>query len=80
MVNRNLLRQFDPTEDELQDTFAAESWLPEDPQVFEANKIVRGKVLSVNKDIVCVDVGFKSEGRRLAWGLILRHSTIATRS
>lgn len=62
MSNRNLLRQFDPTEDELQDTFAAESWLPEDPQVFEANKIVRGKVLSVNKDIVCVDVGFKSEG------------------
>jgi len=62
MSNRNLLRQFDPTEDELNETFAEETWLPEDPQIFEANKIVRGKVLSVNKDIVCVDVGFKSEG------------------
>ncbi|MFO0964434.1 MAG: 30S ribosomal protein S1 [Gemmataceae bacterium] len=64
MSNRNLLREFDPTEEELNDNFAAveTTWLPDDQQQFEANKIVRGKVLSVNKDIVCVDVGFKSEG------------------
>src|SRR6266446_10638659 len=62
MSNRNLLRQFDPSEDEVNENFDLETWLPEESQQFEANKIVPGKVLSVNKDIVCVDVGFKSEG------------------
>jgi small subunit ribosomal protein S1 len=73
-VNRNLLRQFDLPEDELQQELAAAfnqdvyqdrdagNWLPQDDQVFEVNKIVNGRVLNVVGDEVWVDVGYKSEG------------------
>jgi len=62
MVNRNLLRQFEVAEEDLFENFTQEPWLPEAEQEFEVNKIVTGKVLSVGKDQVTVDVGYKSEG------------------
>jgi small subunit ribosomal protein S1 len=74
MVNRNLLRQYDLPETELQQELAAAfnqdvyqnegggDWLPQDDQVFEVNKIVNGRVLNVVGDEVWVDVGYKSEG------------------
>src|ERR1700726_2490853 len=70
MVNRNLLRQFDLPEDELDQELRAafnqqgpeEPWLPDQEQEFEVNKIVTGRVLNVVGDEVWVDVGYKSEG------------------
>src|SRR5438552_12695878 len=73
MVNRNLLRQFDLPEAELQrqlqDAFFQEEggkdindWLPMEEQEFEVNKIVKGRVLNVLGDDVVVDIGYKSEG------------------
>jgi small subunit ribosomal protein S1 len=68
MVNRNLLRQFDLPEEELEqqlgDAFGTESdtWLPPQEQEFEVNKVVTGRVLNVVGDEVWVDVGYKSEG------------------
>ena len=73
MVNRNLLRQFDLSESELQqelhDIFDrpdigsdVEKWLPPEEQDFEVNKIVKGRVVNIVGDDVVVDVGYKSEG------------------
>jgi small subunit ribosomal protein S1 len=73
MVNRNLLRQYDLPDTELQqeleDAFhqpdigaSMQSWLPQEEQEFEVNKIVKGRVLSIIGDDVVVDVGYKSEG------------------
>ncbi|HLN26197.1 MAG TPA: 30S ribosomal protein S1 [Gemmataceae bacterium] len=73
MVNRNLLRQFDLPDAELQKQLQAaffqeevgrdlEDWLPHEEQEFEVNKIVKGRVLNVLGDDVVVDVGYKSEG------------------
>ncbi|MBL8794404.1 MAG: 30S ribosomal protein S1 [Planctomycetia bacterium] len=68
MVNRNLLRQVEPSEDELQQeldsAFGADQndWLPPDGQEFRDNKLVTGRVLRVTGDGVWVDVGYKSEG------------------
>jgi len=73
MVNRNLLRQFDlPEQDlqnELQQVFprdetggGVDDWLPEEAQAFEVNKIVEGRVANILGDDVIVDVGYKSEG------------------
>jgi small subunit ribosomal protein S1 len=68
MVNRNLLRQCDPSEDELQKELEAafgqeeNDWLPADEQEFKDNKLVSGKVVRVTGDGVWVDVGYKSEG------------------
>jgi small subunit ribosomal protein S1 len=73
MVNRNLLRQYDLSEQDLQNELEAafnqedtgtgiESWLPPEEQQFEVNKIVTGRVLQVLGDDVLVDVGYKSEG------------------
>jgi small subunit ribosomal protein S1 len=64
MVNRNLLRQFDLSDEELNAQFVADGgeWLPEEKQEFEVNKIVNGRVLNVVGDEVWVDVGYKSEG------------------
>src|SRR5256714_7614918 len=68
MVNRNLLRQFDLPDAELQtqldeafDQNIAE-WLTDETQVFEPNQIVDGRVLNIVGDDVLVDVGYKSEG------------------
>src|SRR6516164_5273213 len=73
MVSRNLLRQFDLPDTEmqtqLQEAFYrqdigtdVDDWLPQEEQEFEANKIVKGRVLNIVGDDVLVDVGYKSEG------------------
>src|SRR5947209_17226770 len=62
MVNRNLLRQFDLSEDELNEAFAEPNWLPDQEQEYEVNKIVTGKVLHIVGGEVWIDVGYKSEG------------------
>jgi small subunit ribosomal protein S1 len=74
MVNRNLLRQFDLSDNELnqelQNVFhddatqsSVDDWLKlDDRQVFETNKIVNGRVVNIVGDDVVVDVGYKSEG------------------
>src|SRR5262249_54226324 len=73
MVNRNLLREYDLPETELQHELEAafrrddtggdvEDWLVDDREVFEVNKIVHGRVINVIGDEVLVDVGYKSEG------------------
>jgi small subunit ribosomal protein S1 len=73
MANRNLLRQYDLSEDELQRELEAafdqpetgktlDDWLPPAEQEFETNKIVRGRVIDIVGDDVLVDVGYKSEG------------------
>src|SRR3954447_11641242 len=69
MVNRNLLREYDPSEDQLQQEMAAafgpegaEDWLPAEGQDFGENKVLTGRVLHVSGDEVWVDVGYKSQG------------------
>lgn len=67
MVNRNLLRQFDIPDDEIQDTDAIfneaiTNWVQAEEQEYEANKIVTGKVLEIRGDDVVIDIGYKSEG------------------
>jgi small subunit ribosomal protein S1 len=72
MVNRNLLRQFDLSEEDLQNELAAafntpsydanHYWLPEEEAEYTVNKIVEGRVLNLVGDEVWVDIGYKSEG------------------
>jgi small subunit ribosomal protein S1 len=68
MVNRNLLREFDLSEDELQQQMAdafttgEDHWLPPEQQEFRDNRVVMGRVRKVSGDEVWVDVGYKSEG------------------
>jgi small subunit ribosomal protein S1 len=69
MVNRNLLRQYELSDAEMQQELNAafnqdvkKDWLPEEEQEFEVNKIITGKVLNVVGDEVWIDVGYKSEG------------------
>jgi small subunit ribosomal protein S1 len=67
MVNRKLLRQYEPADAELQDELAAffgdgADWLPPEEQEFQDNKLVTGRVRKVTADAVWVDVGYKSEG------------------
>ena len=69
MVNRNLLREYDLSEDELQqqmaDAFTATGeadWLPPEQQEFRDNRVVMGRVRKVSGDEVWVAVGYKSEG------------------
>jgi small subunit ribosomal protein S1 len=67
MVDRNLLREFDVDEGELNLTIASESgdlmaeFLGDSPE-FEIGTIVAGKIVEVVGDQVIVDVGYKSEG------------------
>ena len=67
MVNRNLLRQFDISDEELEAsdlTFDQEiaEWIGREDQDYEANKIVTGRVLEILGDDVVIDIGYKSEG------------------
>jgi small subunit ribosomal protein S1 len=68
MVNRNLLRQFDLPEEDLNQALNsafnenADTWYQAEEQDFDVNKIVTGKVLKVVGDEVWIDVGYKSEG------------------
>jgi small subunit ribosomal protein S1 len=65
MVNRNLIREFDVTEEDWNAAIGemAEddiSWL--DSKDVDINQIVEGKVIRIDDEFVLVDVGYKSEG------------------
>jgi small subunit ribosomal protein S1 len=67
MVNRNLLRQFDLADDDMQQQMEeafceGADWLPAELQEFRDNRVVTGRVRKVSGDEVWVDVGYKSEG------------------
>ena len=73
MVNRNLLRQFDLSEEDLEQQLAEamglDSYDASHPVVtfgaeeeFDTNKIIKGRVLHILGDEVVVDIGYKSEG------------------
>ena len=67
MVNRNLLRQFDPVENEYaqyESDFEQDitKYLESPTQDFEVNKIVTGRVVALQGDQVVIDIGYKSEG------------------
>ncbi|MEO0528944.1 MAG: 30S ribosomal protein S1 [Planctomycetota bacterium] len=66
MVNRNLLHEYDVTDEDLvavmgdQELIDETAWLEgEDVSI---NQIVEGKVIRVDNEFVVVDVGYKSEG------------------
>ena len=65
------MRQFDgddndSLEKELEELFGGaeglDTWLINDTQSFDSNKIVSGKVLEIRGDDVVIDIGYKSEG------------------
>jgi small subunit ribosomal protein S1 len=65
MVNRNLIREFDITEDE--ELAAIGTASPDDVEWLggadvTANQIVEGRVIRIDDDFILVDVGYKSEG------------------
>lgn len=75
MVDRNLIREFQVDDDELNAALGGElgDWIVEEDEKmdrvydktsspFDVNEIVEGKVLSVEGDEVLVDIGYKSEG------------------
>ncbi len=65
MVNRNLLRQFDVADDDIDDgIFESEiaEWLGREDKDYDANKIVTGRVVEIRGDDVIIDIGYKSEG------------------
>ncbi|MFO0958049.1 MAG: 30S ribosomal protein S1 [Isosphaeraceae bacterium] len=65
MVDRNLLREFDVSDEELAELVSGESELDSDlgsSGNFEINGIVPGKVVGVVGDQVVIDIGYKSEG------------------
>lgn len=71
MVNRNLIRDFDIEENDIEQAFAgfgmsAEEALPsiyvDQQQEFDPNKVVVGKIREIHDNDVVVDVGYKSEG------------------
>jgi small subunit ribosomal protein S1 len=75
MVNRNLLRQYDLSEQDLDyvlkdalvdsvtgGQLVLDDVYREERQEFEVNKIVSGRVANIVGDDVVVDIGYKSEG------------------
>jgi small subunit ribosomal protein S1 len=68
MVDRNLLREFDISDEELSAVVATDGdgdqmgQVLEEGQSFEIGGIVSGKVIEIVGDQVVVDVGYKSEG------------------
>src|SRR5271165_7484680 len=75
MVNRNLLRQYDLSEQDLDyvlrdalvdsttgGQLVLDDVYREERQEFEINKIVSGRVANIVGDDVVVDIGYKSEG------------------
>lgn len=74
MVNRNLIREFDATDDEFKaalsqamdgvdpDTIDWNNDVEWGAESVRVNQIVEGKVLRIEGDLVLVDVGYKSEG------------------
>ncbi|MBI1322950.1 30S ribosomal protein S1 [bacterium] len=66
MVDRNLINDFDITDEELAAMIGEESPDMDQLQIgspsFEIGSIVNGRVISVDGDRVTVDIGFKAEG------------------
>jgi small subunit ribosomal protein S1 len=69
MVNRNLIREYDISEDDLTDALGGTAieefdWAGDEDLGgdIEVNKIVEGTVHRVDDEMVVVDVGYKSEG------------------
>ena len=62
MVDRNLLREFDVSDDEMGEFDLSPDDIFPEGQNFDLNKIVPGKVIEIVGDQVIVDVGYKSEG------------------
>src|ERR1700754_90590 len=65
MVNRNLIREFDVSDEDW--NVAIGDDLPDDMDWLKGgdvgpNQIVEGRVLRVDDDFILVDVGYKSEG------------------
>ncbi len=65
MVNRNLIREFDVSEDDWSAAVGElapddMSWL--DGKDVDVNQIVEGKIIRIDEEFVLVDVGYKSEG------------------
>lgn len=65
MVNRNLIREFDVSEEDYIDAIGElapddVSWLGS--QDVDVNQIVEGKIIRIDDEFVLVDVGYKSEG------------------
>jgi len=65
MVNRNLIREFDVSEDDW--NAAIGEMAPDDAswlggQDLDVNQIVEGKIIRIDDEYVLVDVGYKSEG------------------
>ncbi len=72
MVDRNLIREFNISDDELQDAFGQslasieeieEGTIYEHEGVnFDVNAILEGTVVRIEGDEVLIDIGYKSEG------------------
>ena len=66
MVNRNLIREFDVSDEDwnvaIGDAAAGGHGLARAAATSAANQIVEGHVLRIDDDFVLVDVGYKSEG------------------
>ena len=69
MVNRNLIRNLESETDWEQELNAAlagslETGLAtiEAETLIESNKIVEGRIIRVDNDVVLLDIGYKSEG------------------
>lgn len=73
MVDRNLLRDFQVSDEDLDAEFGealhqlegegyADQLYDETAQSFDVNHLVKGVVLSIEGDDVLVDIGYKSEG------------------
>jgi small subunit ribosomal protein S1 len=65
MVNRNLIREFDVSEEDWNDAIGElapddVSWLGSAD--VDVNQIVEGKIIRIDDEFVLVDVGYKSEG------------------
>ncbi|NOY40529.1 MAG: 30S ribosomal protein S1 [Planctomycetes bacterium] len=65
MVNRNLIREFDVSEEDWEAAIGElagdeASWL--DTEYIDVNQIVEGKIIRVDNEFVLIDVGYKSEG------------------
>ncbi len=65
MVNRNLIREFDVSEEDWEAAIGELAtdeggWL--DTEYIDVNQIVKGQIIRVDNEFVLIDVGYKSEG------------------
>lgn len=69
MVDRNLLREFNIDESELDavisasfPNFTEEEFYHQEAQAYDLNQILTGTIVRVDNEEVVVDIGYKSEG------------------